>query len=167
LNDLFNNQSPPARPKVIRYSSSVVSKSHASPIQHLLCICLIYKVKQKLHRHAGAHCVSQPVMSFAFRLLPHGSLLCPASSFTYCACITLQGFAALNTFHYIPAPFLSATCSPPAALCLCSFLAIKFRALNPAVWQRNRFEIIGICQTPPVFKALPNPLRSKVVFSSY
>jgi hypothetical protein len=32
---------------------------------------------------------------------------------------------------------------------------------------KARIEFIGICQTPPVFKALPNPLRSKAVFSSY
>jgi hypothetical protein len=45
----------------------------------------------------------------------HGSLFCPASRFTHFACITLQGFAALNTFRFIPATFVSAACSPSAA----------------------------------------------------
>ena len=46
----------------------------------------------------------------------HCSLLCLAISFTHYGYITLQGFAALNTFHFILPPFLSAFCSPPAAL---------------------------------------------------
>jgi len=45
----------------------------------------------------------------------HGSLFCPASRFTHFAFISLQGFAALNTFRSIPASFVSATCSPSAA----------------------------------------------------
>ena len=54
----------------------------------------------------------------AYCFLPifaHGSLLYTVSRFTHYTCIILQGFAALNTFHSIPVPFVAATYSPPAA----------------------------------------------------
>ncbi len=118
--NIHYNKIPTRPPKEeVRYSSSVVSKSHASPLQHLLYTCLFSKVKQKLHRLSGApfhsavchaFCCSAFFLMAASTVLQAALLISPAFHFR----ASLRKLRS-TSLRSIPAPFLSATCSPPAA----------------------------------------------------